>query len=255
MSQTQVIVAGLKSELRAQGKTYLDVAQILELSEASVKRLFSNANLSLHRVDTLCRALNVSLVDLIDGGETARGLKSLSRQQEQLLVDQPELLLVAVCALNRWSFSQILDTYLISDTQCIRLLATLDRLKLIELQPNNRIKLLIDREFRWMVSGPIQNFFQSHIKDDYFSTAFNGPGELMLFQNAMLSRSANSIIQRKMEALTKEFQQLAAEDSKKPLDQRFGSSLLISIRPWEIKCFRDLRRPGMEKQFSHKEPL
>jgi DNA-binding Xre family transcriptional regulator len=249
MSQTKVIVEGLKRELKAQGKTYLDVANVLDLSEASVKRLFSTANLSLHRLDRLCQMLSVDLVDLLGRGAANSGLKRLSRDQEQQLVDQPELLLVAVCAVNRWTYQEIIETYNLGGAQVIGLLAKLDRLKLIELLPNNRIKLMVDREFRWIASGPIQNFFRSHIKDDYFATSFNGRGEIMLFQNAMLSRSAISVMVRKMEALAKEFQQLAAEDSKQPLAERFGSSVLLSMRPWEIKCFRDLRRPGTEKIF------
>lgn len=249
MSQTRVIVEGLKRELKAQGKTYLDVAPILDLSEASVKRLFSTANLSLHRVDRLCQMLGVNIADLVGRGEQGRGLKRLNREQEQSLVDQPELLLVAVCAVNSWSYQDILETYNLGGAQCIGLLAKLDHLKLIELLPNNRIKLLVDREFRWIANGPIQKFFRSHIKDDYFACSFDGPGEIMLFQNAMLSRSANSVIRRKMESLAKEFQQLAAEDKNKPLQERFGSSLMLAMRPWEIKCFSDLRRPGTEKVF------
>ena len=53
MGQTRELVAALKTELKAQGKTYADVAAALELSEASVKRIFSQQNFSLERLVSL----------------------------------------------------------------------------------------------------------------------------------------------------------------------------------------------------------
>jgi hypothetical protein len=51
MPQTQQLVETLKQALRGQKKTYADVAKALELSEARVKRLFADKNLSLARGD------------------------------------------------------------------------------------------------------------------------------------------------------------------------------------------------------------
>lgn len=249
MSQTQAIVDGLKYELKAQGKTYSQVAKVLKLSEASVKRLFSSANLSLQRLDVLCDMLGISVAELVIRAQAKIALSQLSEEQEQQLVDEPRLLLVAVCALNRWQFQDIISNYTLSGAECIQLLAKLDRLRVIELLPNNRIKLLVDRGFRWISNGPIQSFFRNQIQQDYFSVSFDGAGELMLFQNAMLSSSANAIIQRKLEAVAREFNQLAEEDKNLPLEQRFGTSIMLAVRPWEIKSFEQIRRPGTEKTF------
>ncbi len=49
MSQSAALVATLKQALRAQGKTYVDVAEALDLSVASVKRLFAQNSFSLER--------------------------------------------------------------------------------------------------------------------------------------------------------------------------------------------------------------
>ena len=54
MATKSQIVAELKKALRASGHTYADVAKALDLSVASVKRLFSTEDLSLHRVDQIC---------------------------------------------------------------------------------------------------------------------------------------------------------------------------------------------------------
>lgn len=251
MAQSGVVVQALKQELKRQGKTYANLAQALSLSEASVKRLFSAAgNISLARLDDICRFLGMSFSDLLTSLDNPDDrLRQLSREQEQELVANPKLLLVAVCALNRWGFQEILDTYTFTPEECVRLLAKLDRLGLIELLPKNRIKLLIHSSFAWLPHGPIQRFFRLHIQGDFFASDFTRPGEYMAFHNTMLSPSSNAILRRKMEQLLAEVHRLGQEDSKLPLADKYGTSMLVALRPWELNLFETMRRPGTEKHF------
>ena len=53
MAQTKQLIETLKSLLKKEGKTYSDVAQHLDLSQASVKRLFADNNLSVQRLDDI----------------------------------------------------------------------------------------------------------------------------------------------------------------------------------------------------------
>ena len=51
MAQTSELIKTLKQALKAHGKTYAAVARELNLTEASVKRLFWQKNFSLERLD------------------------------------------------------------------------------------------------------------------------------------------------------------------------------------------------------------
>ncbi|MFX5622708.1 helix-turn-helix domain-containing protein, partial [Acinetobacter baumannii] len=60
MTEIRQILSSIKFHLKQQGKTYRDVAQALELSEASIKRLLSTehgANMSIEKLMQLCRFL------------------------------------------------------------------------------------------------------------------------------------------------------------------------------------------------------
>ena len=131
----------------------------------------------------------------------------------------------------------------------IQLLAKLDRLKLIELLPLNRFKLVVANDFRWMPSGPIQRFFRKEVLPAFMKSSFSSPGEKFLFRSGMLSRGSNAAIIKKMERLLAQFNELHDEDTALSLDDRFGSSLLIALRPWEFSYFRELRRIPDEKNF------
>jgi DNA-binding Xre family transcriptional regulator len=65
MSQTRPLIDTLKQELRKQRITYKQVSEVLELSETSVKRLFSEEAFSVKRLDKVCALLHLDISDLV----------------------------------------------------------------------------------------------------------------------------------------------------------------------------------------------
>ncbi len=77
MSQTKLIVETLKKELRKQGINYRQVSHKLELSEASVKRLFAENSFTLERVAQVCEMLHLEISEGRKG--LVRGVLLLER--------------------------------------------------------------------------------------------------------------------------------------------------------------------------------
>jgi len=250
MPETGIIVQALKKSLRASSITYADIASALELSESSVKRLFSEQDFSLKRLDQICQLMNIEISDLMDQlGREQKSIDQLTLPQEELLVSDLKLLVVAICTINHWTFNEIIARYSIEKTEAIQYLAKLDKLKLIELLPNNRIKLLISPHFSWIKNGPIQRYFESQVQTDFMNSSFNNKGELRVFTTGMLSRNSNAILNKRMERLAQEFRQFHDDDKSLPLDERFGSSMVLAIRPWELAAFESLRRKQDLREF------
>lgn len=243
MPQTQQLIETLKQALKAHKKTYADVAQALGLSEASVKRLFAARNLSLLRLEQVCQLLEMEISDLVQlMNQRARRITQLSREQEAEIAGDRVLLLVTVCALNRWTLAEVLEHFAITEVEAIRCLARLDRLKIIDLLPGNRIKLLISPNFHWLENGPIQQLFRSRLQDDFFSSRFDRQSERLLVVNGMLSRQSNARLQDKMARLAREFDELNDADAGLPLAQRHGVTMVIAMGDWRFGLFADLRR-------------
>lgn len=250
MTQTTLLLETLKQEIRRQGKTYVDAALVLGLSEASVKRLFSEKSFSLERLDILCQWLGMEISELVRQMENQQQhVSQLTEIQEQELVSDIKLLAMAHSLLNRWTFAEVIDIYNISEIEGIRLMARLDRMGLIQMLPNNRAKLLISRHFHWRKHGPIQRFFEKHVQSDFFRCHFDGAGEMRIFMTGMLSRHANDEIIKRMEKLAQEFNMRHREDENLPLSQRFGTSMVLAMRPWEIQVFEEIRRKPNTKVF------
>lgn len=243
MAQTGLFVDALKRVLKQRGLTYADVARHLGLSQASVKRLFSDQSLSLERLDRICELAQIQLVDLARlVEERASQVKLLSEAQERELIADPRRFLVFYLALNDYSLEDICRDYRIEPLEGVRLLAQLDRAGLIELLPGNRIKLKVSRQLEWRVDGPIRRFFEQRVRQEFLHSRFDQPGESLKFVSGVLSEASLAVLQRRLELLAHDFNELVKADAQLPLDQRHGCSLLLAQRRWEFSLFRELRR-------------
>ena len=244
MAQRTALIDALKRELKRQGKTYKDVAQVLDLSEASVKRLFAEHNLSLERLDRLCDWLELEFSDLVTlMARSKRQTTRLTLQQEQELAADNKLLLLTHFLINGLSFTEITQQYAIEEHEGIRLLAKLDKLKVIELLPNNRVKLRIARQFEWIPNGPIARFYEQHIQADFLKSSFSGEDETRLFLSGLLTRGSHTELLNKIRQLSHEFADISQSDQSAMQSERHGTSLIVAMRPWEPEVFRPLRRP------------
>jgi len=243
MAQTYHLIQTLKKALKAHGLTYSDIAKKIDMSEASIKRMFSEKNFTLKRLEQLCQCMDLELSDLLKlMNEDEQHLSQLSEDQEKEIAGDLTLLLVTVCALNRWTLNDIITHYKISEIEGIRYLAKLDKLKIIDLLPKNKIKLLVASNFAWRTNGPIQNFFHSKVEQDFFNTKFNKSNERLLVVNGMLAQNSNAVFQKKMEKLIMEFNDLNDSDAGLPLDQRNGTTVVMAIRQWKYGLFEPMRK-------------
>lgn len=167
-------------------------------------------------------------------------LRYLDVKQEAELVANPTLLLVAVCALNQWTLAQIVAAYRMTEAEAIQALLQLDKLGLIRLMPENRVKLLVARDFTWQPDGPIHRFFRERIQHDFLDGQFDAPDELLRFQHAMLSPAATAWLKQRIARLLQEFAELHQESGDAP--DRQGTSLLVALRSWEPAAFVAMRR-------------
>ncbi len=241
MAQVVEIVDTLKSLLKAHKLKYRDVGARLGLSETSIKRHFSRRDFDLVKLEIICQMMNLEISDLLQAmTENQVRIEQLSEEQEAEIAGDPELLTITVCVLNRWSMDDILSHYNLTETQCIRKLAHLDRLEIIELLPRNKIKLLVAPNFAWRPNGPIQRFFHRAIEREFFNSPFDEKDHKLLVLNGMLSENSNREFQGKMDRLAREFDQLNNADAGLPIDQRFGVTAVLAIRNWHYEAFSHL---------------
>jgi transcriptional regulator with XRE-family HTH domain len=245
MSEITDLVDCTKRLLRQQGLTYRNVADALGLSEPTVKRMFSTRNFTLDRLVEISNLLGLTLAELAQEAGTGNGLlHTLTETQERELVSEPKLLLVTVCVLNHWSVADITRTYALSEANVVRRLVQLDRLRLIDLLPGNRIRLHIARDFDWLPNGPIRAYFRQQGLADFVGDRFGRDHETLSFSHGMLTDAAVARLQAELRKLRQRFAELHEESLVAPLARRRGTGLLLAMREWELAAFAALRRPA-----------
>ena len=242
MADSQHLLETLKRQLKAAGVTYQQVGAALDLSEASVKRLMNNGELTLRRVQTICGLCGLDLADVVQLAERERRvLTGLSTAFESELVADEKLLLVTYLLLNDWQPRQIQRIYQYDWPELIRYLAALDRMHLIDLLPGNRVRLRTARDFAWRAGGPIQHYFESHVRESFFEGEFFPEGYLR-FLPAMVSKGTAEQVRERLMKTAKEIGDLVRADANQPTGAREGCSVLLAFRNWAFPAFAQYRR-------------
>jgi transcriptional regulator with XRE-family HTH domain len=242
MAQQLQIVAGLKTALKERGLTYADVATALKLSLASVKRLFSTGTLTLDRVDRICELAGVELSEVLEREqERARQPKKLSITQEREIVTDPKLFLVTWLILNRTQFADIVRDYRFTERELLRYLLKLDRLKVIELQPGNRVRILVSRNSAWRAGGPVQAYIHQRLLKEFLSAHFIGPLDEFAFHGGSVTPAALGELKRVLQNASRECAEIVDRDRTAAGD-RSGAAMLLALRPWQYSGFTQLLR-------------
>ncbi|MBF0099720.1 MAG: helix-turn-helix transcriptional regulator [Desulfobacterales bacterium] len=243
MSETSQLINTLKKCLKAKGITYKQLADELNLSEASVKRLFSEQTFSIKRLEDICRLMDLTLYDLSKLSANADdGRSVLSIDQEKVLADRPKLLVYFYLLINGRDPSSIVNDYQFSKEESLQFLFDMDKLGLIELHPNNRVRLLKSSNIKWRKNGPIRQKFEAKIKQEFLNSEFDLPDERLSFVTGKLSEASRVILFRKIDRLLKDFNELVEIDKSIPEEKSKNIGLMVGYRPWIFSLIHALKR-------------
>ncbi len=243
MTKAAILVDVLRRELKTKGITYHELANRISMSESSIKRMFASKNITLQRLDEILDATNIGLHDLTMRSYEESLIDELSYEQEEELIRDRKKFIVAVSAMNYLTLEQIVAIYNISEPDVIAYLVRLDHLGILELLPNNRIKLLISRTFRWIPNGPIQKFHRRESFADYLDAAFDRQFESMQFISVMLSKQSSSTFMTRFKQLAHDISDQHKLDSVLPFDDKHRMSFMLAARPWIPQYFQEMIRP------------
>jgi transcriptional regulator with XRE-family HTH domain len=247
VTATAPLLRAIKGALRSRGLTYRKLAELLSVSEATVKRDLSKGRFSLRRLDQICATLNLTLNDLMQPPQAQELVTQLSEAQEIALISQPRYFVVTYLLVNDWKFREITEAFRMDENELIEILLRLDQLKIIEYRPPHRVRKLTARNFAWRKDGPVQKFFVTRFVPEFFQSTFEGQGDAFRFVAGTLSSASLSQFKASLERLAVEFEELARSDARLPLASRDGCSAILAIRAWEFSEFTRLRRTMARK--------
>lgn len=230
MNDGNGLLDAVKILLKQQKKTYRDVADWLELSEGSVKRLFSKADMSVERLLLILSHLGRDMNDLVATmNANSRQISQISQAQEKELVDDLPAMLTALAVLSDLSFAEIVEHYNFTEIQVEAALLKLDKMQIITLLPGNRYQLNVHPHFRWLAGGPIQHYFMENLAANFVSEPLANDDQLLLL-SGMLGKEARQRLEWLIDDFTQRFQQLNNGDRALPLRQKEAVFIVLAGR-------------------------
>ena len=161
---------------------------------------------------------------------------------ERAIVADTRLLLITYCLINYWTFDEVIERYDISPTDGLKYLRQLDRMKVIELQPGDRVRLLIANNFSWRKNGAIEKFFRSDVQSEFFSHHFQDDESIRIVKNGMLTRASQLQLIERLKAMGELFDDTTWDERKLSATERHGTTMVLAIRHWFFEGFRHLER-------------
>lgn len=244
MSQVQQFLDSLKRTLKAKKIIYRDLAKILNLSESSIKRLLSDKSLSLERIEEICRACDISFAEVCENAQFEKNYQSqfVSLEQEKVLASQPRLLHYFILLNDGYTPNQIEKEFELGPLEGKKFLLLLDKIKLLELYPKDKIKLKGPAEgLRFRREGAVGKTLFSQTKKDYLNYHFDKDSDLIRFTLLHTPKSYIPKLKKVFEKLLSEIQDdIKYHDLEK--EDYIDLGILTAFRPWEYSLFEVLKK-------------
>ena len=146
----------LKTVLKARRMTYADLAEILELSEPTIKRVFAERDCKLSRMNEICAALGLTLDDLVAEANRieVQPTRLTDHQEARLAEDRPAFNLFLLL-LDGMTIDAIQEQYQLENPRVFILGMRLEKIGLAEVMPGNRIRLTVQSPVEFRRDGPL----------------------------------------------------------------------------------------------------
>lgn len=122
-----------------------------------------------------------------------------------------------------------------------RHLIRLDRLRVIEPQPLNKVRVLVGRHFSWRPGGPVQNYIHQRLLKEFMLSQFAAPSEEFLFHGGAVSEQSYARLQRILRNAARECIDIIERDDSLPEGRR-GTAFLLAARPRQYSGFVEFLR-------------
>ena len=205
----------LRQALKARGYTYSQLAQALDVSELTIKRLFRDKDCKMSRLIEICSVIDLDISDLMDMQKRiSPAAHYLPLETEQAISQQPNLFAFLILLLSQISPQAIACEYQLTDSQLYHYLRQLEKLAVIEILPENKVRFQVPMPIRLRFHGvlgeqvkQVNQQFIGHCLDHC-----NDPQHSFLTASRLMRPESIIQIQEQLAQLQSDFDYLAAQD-------------------------------------------
>lgn len=244
MKSSQILVETLKQALKLRQINYKTLAQAWGLSEASVKRIMSQGDITLDRIEQACELMQMSFGELIrmTPFQTEVVDQELLPEHEIEFAKEPRLFHFWSLLSDGQTVKAIERKYEISANEIQKFLSVLDHIGLIEWHPGNKVRILVRNRVRFRKDGPMGKKIVMEAKTSFLNADFKASEEHMRFGRYKLNPQSANRYKVKMDKLINEMKSESEIEGDQAESVEFG--FLLALRPWTSPLLTALKPKG-----------
>lgn len=197
--------SGVKVLMKKRGRTYADLAEHLELSLPTVKRILGPEEMSLGRLLQICEWLDLSLADLetMANLEAKKEVGEFTPEQEKFLTDNPGFLAYFAHLHSSETPEKIAKDYSLTAKSTELYLLRLERIGLLRRDSKGRVRLahrafpnfskdgpLVRSQYRQLIER-FGDFFVRRLSKTLAGVEKPGPTWMTMFSGRISRKTAN----------------------------------------------------------------
>lgn len=226
----------LKILMRQQGLQYQDLAKVLRVSTATVKRRLNKGELSISELSEIASCLGSSFYELVEmSKQNMQEAYLFSEEQEKLFADDLSYLLLFRSIVMGSNFMQLKESLNLKEFELRKKLRKLEEVELIQLMPKDRINQLARFPFKWREDGQLHKAYHHKNLEAIFSV--------------ISTRYKTSTYDEETGAICKPFELLLSPENKKALSRELMEVLRkyqnLSLMEMNSKTTRGLTVSGI----------
>lgn len=209
------LFAVLKQVLKTRGFTYARLAQELDVTELTIKRLFKDNDCKMSRMMEICDIVGMSLNDLLDMQSRLRdAAQFLPPETEQALADNPAAFVFLVLLVSWIDTDTIAKECRLTEHEIYLNLRELEKLSILEIQADNNIKYKVSLPIRWRLDGPLSGLIKQANMRYVAHCVDNNSDSRYEFATAsrLMSEASAAQLQDSLRKLRRDFDYLATQD-------------------------------------------
>lgn len=227
------LLQALKKAFRERGIRQTDIAARLGVSEATVRRYLGGKGLTLATLEQLCRIADIRILDLAEmalNGEQGL-IHRLSVAQEAGLAQNVMRAFVFYLLRYGWQVPEIQAECGLDEAEMILHLVELDRLGLVRLMPNNKVRVLTVKYPDWHEGGPVRRTFDRSARKVFAHMDYNGPDALWEMETVKLSPISMIQLHLLMKDFVASVRALALDDRRQRRAQTEWHAVISATHP------------------------
>ncbi len=226
----------IKARAKSQGLTQEVLAKRLGVSLPTIKRWYGGGTITLESLGLLVNQMGLTLTEVFSSIENASTPTfQYTDEQERFFSSNPDYLAYFDNLLRGYSPDHIQRKFKLPERECVSYLSKLDKMKLIEWLPKNKVRLLVTGEPVWKTGGALV----TKLRKDIFESFLESESKVHshFFLHDYLPEDKDELTRKLQELI--EFSKRANSRAKFKIDKSKPMGLYVSLQSfrWEIDSY------------------